>query len=165
MNWQGLNEVIEFLEETPEAVRRFGEGLAAEELRWKPGGEKFSLLEHVCHLRDIEREGYGRRIEKLLNESQPLLTDIDGRRLAEERRYNEQDFAAGLREFDRARQDNVRAIKGLSAEQLNRVGVFEGAGAVTLGSLILMMYEHDREHRKELGDLRERLLGRRAGGS
>ena len=40
------------------------------------------MLEHVCHLRDIEVEGYAPRLKRILSEDGPFLPDIDGRRLA-----------------------------------------------------------------------------------
>ena len=111
MNLPELENVITFLEETPEVVRRTADGLGAEELRRKPAAEEFSFVEHACHLRDIEREGYGERIRRLLRETRPLLADIDGGRLARERRYNEQEFGEGLSAFERARPKRLRAAR------------------------------------------------------
>src|ERR1043165_5475102 len=102
-----LSEVIAFLEETPEAVRRLSEGIDSEELRARAEGGGFSFVEHVCHLRDIEREGYSARIERILSEEVPTLADIDGARLAAERRYNEQRFGEGLESFSEARRRNA----------------------------------------------------------
>lgn len=153
------HDVIEFLEETPAVFRKLAQGLADEELRWKPPGDQFSFIENACHLRDIEVEGYGARIRKLLTENHPQLPDVDGSRLARERDYNSQAFDAALDEFARARAENVRAIKDLSAAQLTRSGVLEGVGEITLGKLFLLMREHDEAHRKELVELRERMAG------
>lgn len=97
------------------------------------------------------------RIAKLLAEVEPFLPDIDGNKLAEERVYNRQDFRAALLEFTLARENNVRVLKGLTLDQLSRSGIFENAGSVSLERLVLIMREHDREHFKELTDLRGRL--------
>jgi len=155
------HDVIEFLEETPAVFRKLAQGLADKDLRWKPTGDQFSFVENACHLRDIELEGYGARISKLLNENHPQLADVDGSRLARERDYNSQPFDAALDEFARARAENVRAIKNLSAEQLNRSGMLEGVGHITLGKLFLLMREHDEAHRKELMKLREQMAAER----
>jgi len=37
-----------------------------------------SELEHVCHLRDIEQDGYHVRIHRMLEESNPSLLSLDG---------------------------------------------------------------------------------------
>ena len=157
-----LSDIIAFLEETPEAVRRLRDGLVADDLRMRADGGGFSFVETVCHLRDIEREGYGVRIERILNEETPGLPDLKGARLALERRYNEQGFDDGLEAFSQARARNLSALKSATEEQLSRRGVLEGAGEITLAGLVSLMYEHDRGHREELRHLREQLTAGRA---
>jgi hypothetical protein len=159
MNDEEFQEVVSFLEETPESIRRLGFEMASEDLKWKPSVDEFSVLEQVCHLRDLEREGYRIRIKKLLTEDQPILPDFDGSRIARERNYNAHDFESACREFAREREENVCVMKTLSPNQLNRSGVLEGVGAITLERLVLLMHEHDQSHRNELKHLRERILG------
>src|SRR5437868_2279325 len=145
-----LADIIAFLEETPEVIRRLREGFEDEELRARADDGSFSLVEQVCHLRDIEREGYGARIEKILSEELPPLADIKGGALAAERRYNEQRFEQGLEEFSEARRRNAAVLRGLTDAQLERRGVLEGVGEVTLARLVSMMREHDAEHLDQL---------------
>src|SRR2546423_7958789 len=159
---QELSDTIAFLEETPEAVRHLRDGFEGDELRARADDGSFSFVEHACHLRDIEREGYGARIEKILNEESPSLADLDGPKLAAERRYNEQRFEDGLEEFSEARSRNASALRALTDEQLGRRGVLEGVGEITLARLVSMMREHDAEHLRELKELRGQLLGRRS---
>jgi hypothetical protein len=156
-----FQEVVRFLEETPESIRQLISEIARPELSWKPSGDEFSALEQVCHLRDLEREGYAARINKLLTENQPSLPDFDGGRIARERDYNSQDFESAFQDFARARAENVRSMKTLSPEQLNRSGVLDGVGAITLKQLFLLMRDHDRSHLEELSDLRKRKAGMR----
>jgi|SRR5205085_5257433 len=156
-----LRDIIAFLEETPEAVRNLRDGLDAGELRARADDGSFSFVEHVCHLRDIEREGYAARIEKILSEELPSLEDLDGAALARERLYNEQEFESGLEDFSRSREWNLFVLRGASEDQLERRGVFEGVGEITLARLVSMMCEHDATHRGELRELRGQLLSRR----
>jgi hypothetical protein len=157
MSNEEFQEVINFLEETPERIWQLAAQMAGTDLKWKPTDDEFSVVEQVCHLRDIEREGYGVRIRKLLMENEPSLPDIDGSRLARERAYNSQDFEAAFKEFAEARAENVRVMRTLSGDQLNRTGVLEGVGVITLERLLLLMREHDESHHKELSDLHERM--------
>lgn len=161
MTEQEFQDVVGFLEETPENVRQLTAPLAGQELRWKPGVNEFSALEQVCHLRDLEREGYAERIKKLLTENQPSLPDFDGARVARERDYNTQDFESALQAFALARAENVRVMKSLSMDELKRSGVLDGVGAITLEKLLRLISEHDQSHRKELSELRERMPGKR----
>ena len=155
MTRQELDDVLAFLEETPEIFRQLRDAASPVDLSWKPAEGAFSALEHVCHLRDIEREGHGARIKRILDEHQPSLPDIDGGRLARERDYNGQDFEAALSEFMRARRGNIALVRRLSADQLSRSGILETVGTITIDDLLLLMRGHDLAHRKELCELRE----------
>lgn len=161
MSSQEFLDLLEYLEETPALVERLTDGFISDELRWKPSAGEFSALEQMCHLRDIEREGYAVRIRKLLAEREPFLPDLDGSRLARERDYNNQDFTPALDEFTRARRDNVQTLRAVSPEELKRSGIFENTGTVSLERLLAMMREHDEAHRRELRALRKQLFKRR----
>ncbi|MGH9908995.1 MAG: DinB family protein, partial [Pyrinomonadaceae bacterium] len=123
------------------------------------GPDEFSALENICHLRDIETEGYEVRIVRMLEESNPSLRDIDGSRLAIERDYNNQDPQSALQDFADARHRNIQRLKNLSLEQLELEGTLEGVGRVTLGRLIEMMSEHDEGHLLELNIIQRRHRG------
>ena len=158
MTDEQFQRIVESLKKAPETVGQLVSGLPDMGLTSKLHGTEFSIVEHICHLRDIEKEGYAVRIEKLLTEIEPFLADIDGNKLAEERVYNQQDFRAALIEFSLARNINVQVIEGLTLVQLSRCGIFENVGSVSLERLLLMMHDHDQEHLKELTDLRGRLV-------
>lgn len=162
MTPEEYRSLVETLEATPRIIQQLADDLADGDARWKPSEQQWSVLEHVCHLGDIEREGYTVRIGKLLHETQPFLADIDGDKLAEERSYYSQDFRQVLDSFARARQQNVKTIRDLTHDQLNRSGLFENFGTVTLERLLMMMREHDASHLKDLSGLHEQIRKERA---
>ena len=135
---------------TPKATAILTRDLSVQAVMIKPSLEEFSVLENVCHLRDIEIEGYSTRIRRILNEEHPVLADIDGTRLAIERAYNQQNLSEALQAFSNARQENVALLRSTNEEQLSRSGLLEGVGEVTLGKLLLLMNEHDEGHLDEL---------------
>jgi len=47
--------------------------------------EPFNAIGHVCHVRDIEIDGYQVRFERTLTESNPVLASLDGLSMAVER--------------------------------------------------------------------------------
>src|SRR5260370_33437178 len=71
---------------------------------------EFSALENICHLRDIEVEGYTVRVNKILTENDPVLTDIDGGRLAIDRAYNNKNIDEALEAFALARRQNIAVL-------------------------------------------------------
>lgn len=108
--------------------------------------EALTALEQVCHLRDIEIEGYQRRIERTLAEGNPLLPSIDTDALARDRRYGASNAAEVLAAFRTARAKTVQMIERLQPADLDRPAVFEGYGPVTLRSLIHYLCSHDQQH-------------------
>ena len=152
MTPQDFEELLEFLDETPTFIASLTANFTGDEWRRKPAKEEFSALEHICHLRDIEQEGYRLRIDKLLNEAEPFLADIDGDKLAAERNYNSQDFNKALAAFTSARKDNIQMIRTLSPPELSRSGKLQNVGIITLEQLLMLMRKHDEAHRLELGN-------------
>lgn len=158
MTQHEIEKFIAFLAETPVTISKLVKGLGDDAVRQKLSVNEFSILEHICHLRDIEREGYKIRIERLLAETGPFLPDIDGSGLARKFDYNNQKLKSALSSFTVAREENLVIIRNLSAEQLTRNGMLENVGEVTLDELLKMMRRHDEEHLQVLTVLREPLL-------
>jgi uncharacterized damage-inducible protein DinB len=150
MNEREFDELLNWLAETPEILKRSVQGLSDAQLRERPGVDEFSLVEQICHLRDIEMDGYLLRIGRILNEDHPQLPDLDGSRLAIERGYWSQDPIASLAEFTTVRTANVNRLRVTTPEQRERSGELEGTGNVTLARLAQMMREHDTVHRGEV---------------
>jgi hypothetical protein len=129
---------------------------------WQRGAANgnFSVHQHVCHLRDIEIEGYRMRIERMLGEATPALADLDGAKLARERNYHRQDVCTAQAAWAAIRADLVRRLAGLTQAERQRTGVMEGVGVITVDGLAEMMLVHDREHRDELAALGSELRSR-----
>jgi hypothetical protein len=72
--------LLDFLEETPNKLATLTDGLLLAELCLKFSETEFSALENVCHLRDLELQGYTTRINRMLDETDPGLADFDGAR-------------------------------------------------------------------------------------
>ena len=119
---------------------------------WKPTswdgvpGEMFTALEQLCHMRDVEIDGYQVRIERLLREEAPHLVSIDGYALAAERRYAEEDPARVLTAFRAARLKTVEILVIVRPAEWGRRGDFEGYGPVTLAGLVHYLRSHDQQH-------------------
>jgi hypothetical protein len=115
----------------------------------KPTGEAFSLVEHACHLRDLEREGYLVRVRRMLSERTPELADFDGTAVAEARDYLSQDAHAAAQDFAAARRELVGVLAALSADDLRRDATF-GGRRISLADLVALIDAHDGEHRQEI---------------
>ena len=142
--------MIERLRAFPDEVRRLIESAPAARLRVRAADGTFSLVEQAWHLADLETEGYGVRIEKILAEDHPQLPDFRGDVIAEERRYLELELEPALKKFAESRARNLARIESLTPDQMQRSGQQEGVGRVTIARVLEMMSEHDAGHAAEL---------------
>jgi len=148
MNMTTLNALAAF----PVQLEGHYAAIPAEFRHWAPASwegvpsEPLTAIEQVCHVRDIEVEGYQLRFRRALNEVHPILASLDTEALARERDYASADVAKMLAGFREARAETVALISGLSAEQLQRTAVFEGYGPVSVRGLVHYLCSHDQQH-------------------
>jgi hypothetical protein len=119
----------------------------------RPAPGAFSLVEHACHLRDLEREGYLVRVRRMIAEEAPALEGFDGGAVAASRDYPSQDARRAAQEFAAARRELVGLVSALTPSDLARRATFCGE-PVTFADVLGMVVSHDAEHREEI----ERLL-------
>jgi hypothetical protein len=141
----------------PSVVRQLIESAPPELHAQRSATGMFALVENAWHLADLEVEGYGIRLRKLLEESSPLLPDFRGDVVAEERDYLHLPLAPALERFEHARAENMKLIDAASADDRQRSGVQEAVGTVTFERVIAMMAEHDAGHLAEILALRKEL--------
>ena len=152
-----MTEVVD--EATLAALRAFPRLLEAHFARfpasrqhWAPASwdgvpsEALTAIEQLCHVRDIEIEGYQRRIGRVLDEDGPFLPSIDTEALARDRRYAAADPDEVLAAIRAARSRTVALVERLTAQQLDRTATFEGYGPVTLRGLLHYLCSHDLQH-------------------
>ena len=146
-------EILSKLQETPKAVATLVRGVSDEVLRRKPTPEKWSVLEILCHLRDVEflfAERYG----KIANHDRPQLRMINQDELAAKLRYNEDDPAAVLREFHALRAETVALLSALAQHSWERIGLHPKRGEFSIAANAVMHVTHDANHLDRLRALR-----------
>jgi len=148
MNAITLNALAAF----PQQLEAHYAAIPAEFKHWAPPSwegvpsEPFTAIEQVCHVHDIEVEGYHVRFQRTLSELNPLLISIDGEALAKERSYASANVDEVFAAFRLARSETLALISSLSADQFNRIAEFEGYGPLSLRSLVHYLCSHDQQH-------------------
>jgi hypothetical protein len=137
----------------PDEVRAAAVRLGEDRSRVAPAEGGFSMVEQAWHLADVEREGFGARIARLLVEDDPFLPDFDGARAARVGDYGSRSLAEGLAAFAAARAANVERLRAVPDGAWARAGTQEGVGRVALADLPRKMLEHDASHRAEIAAL------------
>ena len=121
-------------------------------LRWVPDswdgmpGERFSMAEQACHIRDIEIDGYHVRIRRLIEEDCPELVSFDSYELARTRKYEQLDPEEAIHAFRDARQKTLQLLAQATPRQLERRGAFGEYGRVSLHGLVHFLCSHDQQH-------------------
>ena len=152
-----LDNAIRNLSSTPQQVDDLVQGLSDEQLSWKPGPEVFSMRENILHLRDIDVEGYEQRLELILSETCPSLSDIDGGKLARDRNYNAQPVEVALNDLRRSRAATIDRLKACSDGDLDRQAQLQGLGTIDLRRVLELWLEHDHGHVADMKELRRSL--------
>ena len=140
------------LEAFPRELEKHYAAFPPEFVHWAPPSwdgvpsEPFTAIEQICHVRDIEIEGYQVRFRRTLDETSPLLPSIDSETVAKERDYGRENAAQVFAQFRAARVQTLALLGGLDETQLERHAEFEGYGPVTLRGLIHYLCSHDQQH-------------------
>jgi len=140
------------LEAFPRELEKHYAAFPAEFVHWAPASwdgvpsEAFTAIEQICHVRDIEIEGYQVRFRRTLEEPSPLLPAIDSETVAKQRDYGSADAAQVFADFRAARATTLVLLRRLTGPELDRPAEFEGYGPVTLRGLAHYLCSHDQQH-------------------
>ena len=108
--------------------------------------EPFPALEQLCHVRDIETDGYHVRFVRTLKEDNPYLGGVDGFRLREQRAYIDSFAPEVLRQIREAREETLILLGTVSQAQWSRPAEFEDYGPTNLRGLVHYLCSHDQQH-------------------
>jgi len=147
-----IGRTLDLLRRFPADLRRHLEDAPGDAIDFRPPSwdgipsEALTVRQQICHLRDIEIDGYARRFERILNENSPALEAIDTYALIGERAYDNTDIEHAFAAFEAARRDTVRLLDSVKSAELDRPADFDGYGRVTLKGLIHFLASHDQQH-------------------
>jgi hypothetical protein len=149
----GMNPVtLASLENFPAQLESHYAAFPRDFVHWTPPSwegvpsEPFTALEQICHVRDIEIEGYQVRIRRTMVENEPFLPSIDSEAVAKQRNYGAADATEVFGQFRAARATTLQLLRSVDAVLLGRRAVFEGYGPVSLRGLVHYLCSHDQQH-------------------
>lgn len=154
----------------PDALRALLAGLPADDARWKPSAEDWSILEVVCHLGDEEVDDFRMRLRLTVESPGAPWPPIDPQGAARARRYNERDLGESLERFARERVESLRWLRSL--RWLNSQGSVDWSvahahpemGAIRAGDLLVSWAAHDALHLRQIAKRLLQLAERDGGG-
>ena len=137
-------------------LRRAVAGMTREQLLARPVPGKWSTLEVVCHLADFDPI-LADRMKRIIAEDKPQLLGADEKRFAAALAYHERDVNEELDLIERTRSQLARILRTLPDSALERVGVHNERGPLTLERLIVTATNHIPHHAKFIAEKRKAL--------
>jgi uncharacterized damage-inducible protein DinB len=140
----------------PQALRAAVRGLSREQLVARPVAGKWSTLEVVCHLADFDPI-LADRMKRVIAEDRPQLLGADEQRFAAALAYHQRDLEEELALIEQTRSQMARILRTLPDEALQRVGVHNERGELTLERLLTITTNHLPHHVRFIHEKRQAL--------
>ncbi len=157
-----LSAALDVFGSTPATLRALL-GKLPDEAVSTPGDEGWSAKDVVAHLVSLYGPTLVDRIRPILDHDEPPIPNADEAAILEASGLRRKPLAELLDELDRQRRDAVAWLRGLSDEQLQRVGIHSAAGRVTVADLIHHKAWHDLLHIEQVCRLLAEPLDERRG--
>jgi hypothetical protein len=127
-------------------------GISAEQARWKPDPEKWSILEVINHLYDEERLDFRLRLDIILHHPDQSWPPINPQGWVTERAYNQRDLVQSVDDFLLERQKSLAWLKGLENPDWN-ASVTAPFGQFCAVDIFAAWVAHDLLHLRQLVEL------------
>src|SRR5579862_7667354 len=114
-----LKKHLDAAEKSPKEVASAVSGLPDQILRYKPSSGKWSILEVLAHLADIEIV-YGYRLRQMLADKDPVLAPMDQDAWAKNLGYLESAPAEMIALYGLNRHANLKLLRRLKADDLKK---------------------------------------------
>jgi hypothetical protein len=122
-------------------------------LRKRPAPDKWSVVEILAHLADVEIAN-GWRLRSILGAPGTLVQAYDQDAWAVVGQYSKRDARKSLEQFRILREANLALLKSLSPEQWKQYGMHAERGEESIERLTRMIAGHDLNHLEQI----ERIL-------
>jgi uncharacterized damage-inducible protein DinB len=143
----------------PAILRKAVAGMSREQLRAKPVPGKWSTLEVVCHLTDMDLV-YADRMKRVAAEDKPEIWNADEERYAAALAYDQRDVEEELALLELTRKHVARVLRALPAQAFARTATHHGPNgteARTLEKYLTLIIGHVPHHTKFIQEKRRAL--------
>jgi hypothetical protein len=154
-SYLGNNDPLSTLAATPFRLRSTFYGVSDAEMRARPTPARWSALEQVVHLSDVEIVvGYRVRLILGAEDGVPIQA-FDQDRWQTAFKYNDQSLEPTLNAFTAARENNLVLYRSLDEAAWNKFGLHSERGKETVRDIVTLQAGHDFNHLRQI----EQLLG------
>ncbi len=146
---------LEVAEASPKKIAMATSGLPDKVLRYKPGPEKWSILEVLGHLADIEIV-YAYRIRQMLADEKPVIAPMDQNAWARKLGYLQSNAPELIAAYGLNRHGNIQLLRRIKFEDLEKSAFHpELNREVSLSEIVEKMGSHGEEHLEQIEKLKQ----------
>jgi hypothetical protein len=116
---------------------------------YRDGGNGWTILEVICHLRDMEAV-YAERVHLAVEQENPPLPFPNPDQMAAERGYMQQDIDDALAELKRSRVAALAFLRDRQPDDWERVAQHPTRGPLTLFEQLALWTMHDTIHIEQM---------------
>lgn len=150
-----LKQHLEAAEKSPKEIAAAVSGLSPAVLHYKPAPEKWSILEILGHLADIEIV-YAYRLRQMLADQNPIIAPMDQDAWARNLGYMDMAAPELVAVYGLNRHHNLRLLRRLKPADLEKSAFHpERKQDVTVARLVEMMAGHGVDHLAQIERLKK----------
>lgn len=150
-----LKKHLDAAEQSPKQVAAAVSGLSEGTLRYKPSLEKWSIVEVLGHLADIEIV-FAHRFRQMLADNKPVIAPMDQDAWARNLGYMQTPAPEMVALYGLNRHHNVRLLRRLKAEDLGKSAYHpELKHEVTVAEYVEKMRTHGENHLAQIERLKK----------
>lgn len=138
------------------ALRRAVEGLTREQCVRPEGEGRWSIMEVVQHLADAEL-AYGWRIRMILAHDTPAIQGFDQDLWAKALDYRSVQLEEALAQLETLRRANLNLVRRQDEAALDRVGLHDEVGPMSVRMILYILANHDRTHLRQVERIKQTL--------
>ena len=150
-----LKKHLEAAEKSPKLIAAAVSGLPEKTLRFKPAPDKWSIIEILGHLADMEIV-LAYRMRQMLADDNPAIAPLDQEKWAKNLGYEKENPSELVAAYGLNRYGNLRLLKRLSVADLQK-GAFhpELNRKMTVGEIVERIAAHGPNHLEQIERLKK----------
>jgi uncharacterized damage-inducible protein DinB len=150
-----LKQIIENAEKDPKKIAAAVSGLPDGILRYKPSPKKWSILEMLAHLADMEIL-YAYRMRQIVADKNPTIAPINQDDWAKNLGYMEEKAPELVAAFGLMRHHNLNLLRRVRASDLDKDAFHpELNRKVTLAEMVGMLARHAPNHLEQIARIKQ----------
>jgi len=154
--------IINQLRVNCEAFKNLFQNLSEDQARWKPGADRWSILEVVNHLYDEEREDFRKRLGLVLSDPGRPWAPIDPEGWVIQRAYNERNLQKSVADFLAEREASLRWLNNQDSPNWQAAHHHPQMGPMSAELLLANWAAHDFFHIRQVAELHFAFLTKQA---